>query len=60
MRLLTGVVLLMVLAGTAAGGSRQRQCVQGCGGLIAVCTRDATERGFGDLRRVESATVARR
>jgi Protein of unknown function (DUF1566) len=57
MRLFTGIVLLMVLCQTAAGGSKQRQCVRACAGSIAACTSNATERGFGDLRRGCRAAV---
>jgi hypothetical protein len=63
MRLLagiTGIMLLLVLAGPTAGASRRRQCVQECGGLVAVCVQNAMDRSFGDLRRGCRAAVLKR
>jgi hypothetical protein len=50
----------MVVSQTAVGASKQRQCVSACGGFIAACSSNATERGFGDLRRGCRASVLKR
>ena len=60
MRLLVGLMLVPTLAGVTSGASRRRQCVEACGALVAACTEDATERGFGDLRRGCRGAVLRR
>ena len=60
MRVFSGLLVLLVLAGPAAGGAKRRQCLQRCGGLIAACVTTATESGFGDLRRGCRASVLKR
>jgi len=60
MRVLSGIVALLLVAGPVAGASKRRECAQHCGGLVAACVADARDHGFGDLRRGCRASVLKR
>ena len=53
-------MLVTLLANVTGAASRRRQCVQACGGLIAACTENATESGFGNLRRGCRVSILKR